>query len=406
MKQILFLTNNLSNIETHYEMLSLAGIANECGYDSKIEQFNNKDLISIITGFNPCYLFANINIEEFSTSIKKLAQIKTKFPTIKIIGRGIPFMSYNTNAIYENPFIDYIITSEPEFVLKDILNNIPDEEILGLCYSANMQGIQNENRNLIENLDDLPLPNHNLNVSNIELIQVSKGCPIYDFCELKSVIEGNKIRYRSVSSVINEIKNSKKKDFYFLGEVFSFDNNWVKEFCLNIISINIKINWTITLRPNQTNEEIIKLMKKAGCKTFNINFQSSNPDTLKSLDCGYNLEDIIKTIKLSNKYKIKINPTMYIGLPSDNKNFLTENTSFINKYKLKNIKYIYPKPIPGTKFFAYAMINKLIESPLSFEIEKNKPFARTHELSKNDLEKLYTQINSKKNIFNFFIKKG
>lgn len=405
MKQILFLSSNLNEFETHYEMLSLAGIAESCNYTSKIEHFNNKDLSSIITEFKPCYLFANLHIETFSSSIKHLAQIKTAFPTIKIIVSGIPFMTYNTNAIYENPFIDYVITSEPEFVLKDILNNVPNEEILGVCYSSNMQGVQNEKRSFIENLDLIPIANHSLNTNKTELILLSKGCPIYDFCGLKSVIEGNKIRPRTVKNVINEIRTCKKKNVFFLGEIFSFDDEWVKDFCNELIKNKIKIEWRTSLRPNQTNEEIVKLIKKAGCKTIDINIQSVNQDILKSLDCGYNIEDTTKLIKTLKKYNITINPTFYIGLPSDNKNTINESLNFINKNKLKNAKFIYPKPIPGTKFFAYAMINKLLEQPLNFEIEEDKPFVRTHELSKTDLEKIYTQKISKKNIFDFLTKK-
>jgi len=411
MKQILFLNNDLKKIKNLTEMLYLAGVAKECKYSAKIEEFNNKDLETVITSFNPCYLFANIEIETFSNSMKLLAQLKGKYPKIKIIVNGTPFLTYNTNAIYENPFIDYVITSEPEFVLKDILNNVPEKEILGICYSENMQGVQNENRTLCENLEEFSFSAQELNKNKYNLIRVSKGCPIYDFCDLTSVIEGNKIRYRRVKNVIEEInqciKMSKNKNFIFLGEVFSFDENWVKEFCNEIIDNKLKINWTIDLRANQTNEETFKLIKKAGCESVNINFQSANDDTLKFLDCGYTTTDIKTILQLLKKYNIKLNPKFYVGLPSDSKKTLEELFAFIKSHKLNNSKFLYPKPLPGTKFFAYAMINKLIDAPLIFENSKNEPYARTHELTKQDITHFYDQANNiNRNLLKkFFTKK-
>ena len=70
------------------------------------------------------------------------------------ITKGAPFLTYGTNAIYENQFLDYVITGEPEQTFKEILEGIPNSEILGISYKDNFQGITNEPRPFNENLDE------------------------------------------------------------------------------------------------------------------------------------------------------------------------------------------------------------------------------------------------------------
>ena len=71
---------------------------------------------------------------------------------MKTLSIAIPV--YNTEL--------YIKRCLDSLTLKDILEGVPNNEILGLCYSENYQSIKNEVRPFNENLDDLPFPARHL----------------------------------------------------------------------------------------------------------------------------------------------------------------------------------------------------------------------------------------------------
>jgi radical SAM superfamily enzyme YgiQ (UPF0313 family) len=99
----------------------------------------------------------------YKSDMEFLLRAKELLPSVKIIVKGTPFLTYNMNVTYENPFISYVIVGEAEYTLRDILNGVPDNEILGICYTDdNMQAVKNEPRPFIEDLDNLPFPARHL----------------------------------------------------------------------------------------------------------------------------------------------------------------------------------------------------------------------------------------------------
>ena len=115
------------------DLMYLAAIAEECGYEAKIKDYSQGgDFLKELREFNPHFLVVNVATPTFLSDMGWIRQAKEAMPAIITIAKGAPFLTYNTNAIYENPFLDYVIMGEAEFTLRDILNGVPDEDILGI----------------------------------------------------------------------------------------------------------------------------------------------------------------------------------------------------------------------------------------------------------------------------------
>ena len=110
------------------DLMYLASIAEQCGFEAKIKDYSlGGNFSEDLESFNPDYLVANIATPTFKTDMEAVALAKKIKPSIITIVKGAPFLTYNTNVIYENPFIDYVIMGEPELTLKDkrvFVNNI------------------------------------------------------------------------------------------------------------------------------------------------------------------------------------------------------------------------------------------------------------------------------------------
>lgn len=385
------------------DLMYLAAIAEQCGYEAKIKDYSlGGDLTKDLQEFAPDYLVANIATPTFKQDMEAVAAAKQLLPSLITIVKGAPFLTYNTNVVYENPFIDYVIIGEAELTLKEILESVPNENIKGICYLDNMQGVKNELRPFNENLDSLPFParhlidnsiyKNTLNNKTQAAIKVSRGCPNNCFYCLATAISGLNIRNRTAENIIAEIKECIEKynikDFFFLADKFNNDKAWVFDLCKKIIDSGLKITWSTDIIANNIDNETAKIMYKSGCRLVNIGIESGSKDILNNIGKNISLDDIRKTIKTLKKNEIKIQNQFIIGLPWDTEKTVEETTNFAIELDGDYTNFFIATPFPGTNFFAYAMINKLVSENLNFDNAYYEPIVRTHDLSKERVSEL------------------
>lgn len=386
------------------DLMYLAAIAEQCGYEAMIKDYSLAgDLVSDLEVFKPDFLVANIATPTFKSDLEAVALAKNIIPGITTIVKGALFLTYNTNVIYENPFVDYVIMGEPELTLKEILEGTPNNEILGICYAENMQGIKNEQRPFNENLDDLPFPARHLVDNSIyrrpdngkaqAVIKVSRGCPYHCFFCLATPVSGVKVRTRSAENIIAEIKECIEKynikNFLFWSDIFNFDRAWTLDLCNKIIESGLKITWSANTRANTMDEEMASLMYKAGCRLVSIGVESGSQEVLNNIGKKITLDDIRNTVKILKKNKIKIYNYFVIGLPWETEKTVEETIKFAIELDSNFISFYTATPLPGTRFFAYAMMNKLVEGQMNFDSAYYVPTVRSHELSKERIFELH-----------------
>ena len=101
------------------DLMYLASIAEQVGFEAMIKDYSlGGDFVADLKTFAPDYLVANIATPTFKSDMESVAIAKSIIPNLVTIVKGAPFLTYNTNVVYENPFIDYVIMGEPELTLK------------------------------------------------------------------------------------------------------------------------------------------------------------------------------------------------------------------------------------------------------------------------------------------------
>ena len=388
------------------DLMYLASIAEQCGLEAKIRDYSlGGDLLKDLKEFTPDYLVANIATPTFKTDMEAVANAKQLYPNIITIIKGAPFLTYSDNVVYENPFVDYVIIGEPELTLKDILNELPNEEIKGICYKENFQNVKNELRPFNNNLDDLPFPARHLIDNSIytrpdngkvqAVIKVSRGCPFHCFFCLATPVSGVKVRTRSAENIISEIKECVNKygikNFLFWSDIFNFDRAWTIDLCEKIIKSGLKITWSANTRANTMDEELAQIMYKAGCRLVSIGVESGSQEILDKIGKKITLNEVRNTVKILKRNKIKIYNYFVIGLPWETEKTVEETVKFAIELDSNFISFYTAVPLPGTKYFAYAMMNKLVEGELSFDNAYYTPSVRSHNLSKQRIMELHKQ---------------
>jgi hypothetical protein len=103
---------------------------------------------------------------------------------------------------------------------------------------------------------------------------------------------GKQYRFRSTENIIEELRryNDRKISVFFYDDNFAANRQRAKALLEAMIRERFKFTWTTQVRADVARDpDLVRLMKKAGCHTVYIGFESVNP---------YALEDMNKKQKL------------------------------------------------------------------------------------------------------------
>lgn len=349
-----------------YKIFFIDAIAERFGDEEKIHKYIQTNNIDIIIG--------NLAIPTIDEDIKFYKNIKKCFLNIKVIIKtGINFNEI-LKKVLKKSRCDLVIFSECDLNIKKYING---EERSGTVRKIGKKIIITPIRNRIENLDLLPVDIRN-SIENRKYkfylmpgitttMQTTRGCPFpcgY-YCPYP-LVQGKKWRFMSPKRVVEEIKEIKNlhiDNILFRDATFTLDQERAKEICKLIIKNKIKVKWWCETRINVLSEELLKIMKKAGCVGINVGVETLDKDLISNEGKpGVRLEDVIRIRKLARRIGIKLHFLMIIGLPDDNVDTLKNTFEYFIKLKPESAGFTLITPYPGTKMFEDALKSNLIKN--------------------------------------------
>jgi len=347
-------------------LMGLAAISEELGFQTKIidapiEKVNLKQLELFLNRWKPHWIIANISLDTLESDLISLKLAKECGAKIIVFGYAPTIKDVE---ILENaPFIDFAIRREPEKTFQELIgSSLPLMNIQGLTFRENNTIKRNQDREFIENLDALPFPAHHLIRNELyrvpitgeifTTIQTSRGCPYgCTFC-LSNVLNGFKVRERSVSNLLEEIKQLVQKlhihNFFFRADTFTANKQWVLQLCHEILKNNLKITWFCNSRVDTVDEEMLRIMKKAGCQLITFGVESGDFRILQYVKKGITKEQVKKAITLANKYGIYTGAIYIIGLPGESIKSIYSTIQFSKEVDSDGVEFIPFIPFLGT----------------------------------------------------------
>jgi radical SAM superfamily enzyme YgiQ (UPF0313 family) len=230
------------------------------------------------------------------------------------------------------------------------------KDLPGVTYRDNSRIIRNKDRELIKDLDSLPLPAYHLAEEYLPSreklerlwvhIQLSRGCP-YNcrFCFKRKT----PFRKRSVESIAKELKFFKRKynfrNFLFRQSDFLLNKKRAKELCDVLLREKLNIRWAAELRWDNVNMRMVERMKSAGCERVILTIESL------SLEKRFSkiLSSTVGLISLCQDLNMSCVITVILGFPGEKK--LDSIFEFILKLSPQKNAYILLdllSPLPGT----------------------------------------------------------
>lgn len=386
------------------DLMYMASVAEKAGLEAKIEDYSQGgDFEKDLKEFKPDYLVINIATPTLENDLEALKTAKVICPNIVTIAKGAAFLTLGMQIIEEHNALDIGILGETEETLKELLEEKPKKDILGIYYREDLLIKFTGKRPFIDDVDSIPFPARHLVDNSIyrrpdnnkvqAVIKVSRGCPFHCFFCLATPVSGAKVRRRSVDNIFAEIKECVEKynitNFLFWSDIFNIDREWVFELCNKIIESGLKITWSANTRADTADLEMAQIMYKSGCRLVSIGVESGSQYMLDKMGKKITLDDIRKTVKIFKKAKIRIYNYFVIGLPWEDEETVEDTIRFAIELNSDFISFYTATPLPGSSFYNYAKEHNLFDRDTSFESAYFYPAVNTHHLSKDRIFELH-----------------
>lgn len=338
------------------------------------------EIIKHVNLFLPEIVGISINFTSYSLDAYNVAKlIKRTFPFVKIVLGGAHATMEADSILREHDYVDYIVRGEGEVTFYELVSTIKNNgnisAIKGLSYKQNGVVIKNPERELIENLDDLPIPNREYvdmikyfktledvkggfskNIA-VASMMTSRGCPFNCiFCSTKNMWK-RRWRAHSAERVAQEIEELVFK--YGIKEIsinddqFILDKKRVMKICDLVIKKKLKV---IFVLPSGTSiwlmdYELMEKMKKAGFYRLCFPIESGNKNTLKFIRKPIDLDKTKKMIEVANKIGFWTTGFFIIGFPYETKEEIMETIKYAYNSKLDAINMYIASPYPGAEMY-------------------------------------------------------
>ena len=357
------------NIFSHLKNPSLGlpivgTILNQKGYDVKIyvEGIKGIDWERV---FKSDAVGISVNTATYTEGYTIAERIKKR--GIPVIMGGIHVTFFPDEAL---DYCDYVVIGEGEETIVELLEALEShsglEKVRGLAYKSDNRKIHNPARELVKNLDIIPdfsliegyVEHHRRLRTRITgesiSIMTSRGCPFS--CKFCSIIKifGNSFRFRSIDSVIEDIKRQTtllhRHHIFFVDDNFASNSKRTKELLRRIIEERLNITFTAQVRVEiARDEELLYLMKRAGCRQLNIGFESIEPRTLEAYNKRQSVEEIINAIEKLDKHRITVHGMFVLGSDFDDVNTICRTADFCLQHQIDTVQFLPLAPLPGTQ---------------------------------------------------------
>jgi len=223
----------------------------------------------------------------------------------------------------------------------------------------------------VSNIDDLSWPDWSLydydyympayssvldKKVHIYPISTSRGCPFS--CKFCFPLHGHKIKYRSISNVIAEIKYLKKVHeaelLYIVDSIFPINKERTLELCSQIGKLGILFK--CQSRVELVDEEILSALKFAGCELIFYGIESGDDRILKA-NKGSDRKAITRAISLTKEAGIEARGSFIIGLNGDTRASIRRTIKFATELKsigLTQAQFHCLDIYPGTGYWKLA----------------------------------------------------
>ncbi len=245
---------------------------------------------------------------------------------------------------------DQVVTGEGEAVVRDVFEGrrpqkiVPGPEVdidtVPMVDLSLLQGVRQ--RNGRADLGLAPL-------------MASRGCP-HDcvFCSVTKMF-GRSYRVRNPDLVLEEVLRRHAEGFrwgFFYDDNFAANPGKTKVFLEKLIRADIDFSWNSQFSVHVAKDrELLRLLKRAGCKRLFVGVESFNPAALRDYGKSQTVEAVRSAIETIISEGLAVHSMFILGADSDDEDAIETTIRFSRESRSSTAQFSILFPIPGTKLY-------------------------------------------------------
>lgn len=373
--KVLFVIHQL-DFADHIAISYLSAIAKEQNHSTYFCSLDSHSLTSMVDKTKPDVVAYSVNIVGFSKIVKAHKEAKRIHNFISIMGG--PHATFSPETFSESGMDAYCV-GEGEYAFRDFLIKIEKQESFDNVENIITNNRINPVRPLINNLDELPVADRDLVLSNSFLRKTPKktfyatrGCPFQcayccnNYYHKLYKGKGPIVRRFSVERLIREIesvRNNYRMDFIKFGDdLFAMRaDEWLENFAEQY-STRVGIPFNCYLRLDTVNDNLLNLLKKAGCYSVHLSLDSTSKFIRdKILERSMHSENAEARLKKIRDYGINTWVNYMLAIPESTLRDDLETIYFSKRSKVTYPAYSTTVPMKGTKLYYYCLEHNYID---------------------------------------------
>lgn len=273
--------------------------------------------------------------------------------------------------------VDFAILGEGEVPMLQLVRVLEGQgelsAVAGLVYRTPEGEVVANPAYILPDLDLLPFPARDLLPSDryhsiiskgrLSSLCVGRGCPYQcGFCFKQP--SDRKVRYRRAEHVLNEVEEAVNRfaiqEFNLVTDTLTIKADFISDFCEGLLQRKINISWIAPTRVDHVTLEMLKLMKKAGCRSLRFGIESGSPRILKQMNKKIDHQQALLAFQWAREIGLESFAYLIIGYLEETEETFRETLEFVRRLQPDLVMYNIATPLPGTPLFQQAVAANLI----------------------------------------------
>ncbi|MDO5977698.1 B12-binding domain-containing radical SAM protein [Flavivirga spongiicola] len=363
-------------------------------------------------------IYTNLMTKINVIKLIKLLKNDSKYGFPKIILGG-PDITYNCEN-YLNTGAHFLVIGEGEQTTLElyhaILNDSNYQNIPGIAFLENTSIKKTAPRTKIKDLSELPLPNREAipidkyldtwktyHGKSSMTVSTQRGCP-YTCKWCSTAVYGQSYRRRPADMVAAELrmlKDTYKPDaIWFVDDVFTVSHKWIQSFHQEVIKQNAVIPFECITRAERLNDEILQLLKEAGCFRIWIGAESGSQKIIDAMDRRVDVDVVKEAIQKTNALGIETGTFIMVGYPGEDETDINKTISYLKAANPTHFTITVAYPIKGTSLYNEIKDKITVQPNWETSTDRDIDFTRTYSRKFYDyaVKRIVNEVNSHKEI--------
>jgi len=335
-----------------------------------------KTIAQRVAAAEPDVIGTSTTTTDRMASIAAIRQIRLAVPKAFIVVGGSHYSHSAEDALESVPEIDAVVIGEGENTFLDLLNHLPGRdglaEVQGLVWrDRDGQIVRNDPRPLMTDLNSLPMPAwdlflssrhhfHSRGVGKLAAVKeesgiaagvmTTRGCP--QSCVFCANSLNKKMRYLDPALAVDQMEFLHKT--YGVTALNLYDDDFLVNskhavaLCEEMLRRNCKFTWWCGARASRLDIEVLRLLKRAGCRSLSFGVETGTNEVLKAIRKNVTTDQIYEAMEIVGKVEMdRVELFLILGLPGETPDTIDRTLRFLTSLKPLLGKAWRPKTLLG-----------------------------------------------------------